>query len=98
MCDLWWTRWHWDNCSPSTSVSLHHYHLTNSLYSFLCLQCYVILETESVIKQHTLRRVQKFHTHVHKKKLNTCFPECTAIGCRDLRIIVILILSMLTLI
>jgi len=33
-----------------------------------------------------------------EKKLNTCFPHCTAIGFRDLRIIVILTLSMLVLI
>jgi len=34
MCNLWWTKWHWNKFSSSISVFPCQYYFTNAPYSF----------------------------------------------------------------
>jgi hypothetical protein len=51
MWGFWRTKWHWNSFFSSTSVFPCQYHSTTSPYSFTCHLPYIILVTDSVVKQ-----------------------------------------------
>jgi hypothetical protein len=38
MCDVWWTKWHWERFSPSSSDFPCQYHSTAALHTNLILR------------------------------------------------------------
>jgi hypothetical protein len=54
--DLWYTEWPWDRFYSEYFVVPCYYSASASYHSFFYNLCYVVLEVESVIKEHAHKK------------------------------------------
>jgi hypothetical protein len=50
MWDLWWTKWHWDRFSPSTSVSSANSHSTDCSTFIIIIIIIIIIYHQGLVQ------------------------------------------------